>query len=220
MLLALGASGVVVFACGGGNKESTPPSTGSASATPSAPSSSAAATPTDTATATASASATPPTPATPFTIVAMKATMTSKGKQHTLELKADGSVLADGKPSGKITNAELDDTGGQTLAYVTGDNTIKVSGQTSSSTAKFDDKDAITVDGNTIISVADDGNVTLVGPDGKPDKSGKMKFAGFKPAGRRVAAFLVFGMLIPKMATVTTIGTASAVTPATTPPKK
>ncbi len=212
----LGASGVLVFACGGGGGESAPPNTGSASATqaPSAPSS---ATTSATTTATAAASSAAPIPtAPPLTVVAMKASMTSAGKTHTLELKADGSLLADGKPAGKITGAEMDDTSGQTIVAINGDNTLKVSGASSqSSTAKLNDKDAIEVNGATIISVADDGTVTVVGADGKPDPKGKMKFTGFVPAARRTACLLVFGMFVPMKSTTTISGLTSA-----TPAKK
>jgi hypothetical protein len=201
---ALAASGALVFACGGGGSESAPANAGSASDTqpPSAPASSAATAPSVSASATVSVAPMPP--ATPLTVIAMKATISQGGKQHTLELKADGSLLADGKAAAKITGAEMDDANGQAIVSVNGDNTLKISGQTSqSSVAKLNDSDAIEVNGATIISVADDGTVTLVGADGKPDKSGKMKFSGFKPTARRTACVIVFGMLIPMKMTST-----------------
>ena len=144
-------------------------------------------------------------------IFPMKATMTSKGKQHTLELQVDGSLLSDGKPAGRVTGAEIDDKDGQTIVAVNGDNTLRIGGLTKSSgTAKFNDQDAIEVDGAAIVSIADDGVVTMIGSDGKPDTKSKMKFAGFKPAARRTAALIVFGLFIPTRTTVTTIGSASA----------
>jgi hypothetical protein len=205
---ALGVSGVLVFACGGGGGESAPANAGSASATQasSVPTSSAATTG-DTATS----SAAPLPPATPLTVIAMKATVTSGAKTHTLELKADGSLLADAKPVGKITGAEMDDASGQAIVAINGDNTLKVTGASSqSSTAKLNDKDAIEVNGATIISVADDGTVTVVGADGKPDPKSKMKFTGFKPAARRTACLIVFGMLVPMKSTTTISGLASS----------
>jgi hypothetical protein len=151
----------------------------------------------------------------------MKATITSSGKSHTLELKADGTLLADAKPAGKITGAEMDDTSGQAIVTVMGDNTLKVTGASSqSSTAKLNDKDAIEVNGATVISIADDGTVTLVGPDGKPDPKGKMKFSGFKPTARRTACLIVFGMLIPVKSTVSISSAPASAAPATTSPKK
>ena len=208
---ALCASGVVAFACGGGGGESGPANTGSASAPEpsSAPSASAAAM--SSAAPSATATATAPPPAAPLTIMPMKAVMTTKGKQHTLELKADGSLLADGKAAGKITGAEMDDKDGTAIVMVNGDDTITINGLTKSSgIPKFNAQDAIEVGGATIISIADDGNVTLVGPDGKPDTKGKMKFTGFKPGARRTAALIVFGLLVPTRTSVTAIGTASA----------
>ena len=149
--------------------------------------------------------------ASPLMVFPMKATMTQGTKHHTLELQVDGSLLADGKPAGKITGAEMDDKDGQTIVAVNADNTIRIAGLTKSSgTAKFNDQDAIEVDGATIISIADDGAVTVIGKDGKPDPKGKMKFTGFKPAARRTAALIVFGLFVPTRQTVTTIATASA----------
>jgi len=137
--------------------------------------------------------------------------MTNAGKTHTLELKADGSLVADGKPVGKITGAEMDDASGQAIVAINGDSTIKVTGASSqSSTAKLNDKDAIEVNGATIISVADDGTVSVMGADGKPDPKGKMKFTGFTPAARRTACLIVFGMVVSVRATTTISGLAPA----------
>src|SRR5580692_1890772 len=121
---ALSVSGVLVFACGGEGGESAPPNAGSASATQTSPARTASAEATTSATTTASAAASSAAPiptAPPLTVVAMKAAVTSGGKTHTLELKADGSLLADGKPAGKITGAEMDDTGGQAIVSINGD---------------------------------------------------------------------------------------------------
>jgi hypothetical protein len=144
----------------------------------------------------------------------MKAAITSgtPPKQHTLELKADGTLVGDGKPVGKITGAEFDDTSGQALVTVNSDNTLKISGQTStSSVAKLNDADAVEVNGAIVISVADDGTVSVMGPDGKPDKNEKMKFAGFRPSARRTASVIVFGMIVPmKMTSTVSISSAPA----------
>ena len=148
--------------------------------------------------------------------------MTQGAKSHTLELKADGTLVADGKPVGKITGAEMDDSNGKMIAAVQGDNTIKfdTAGGTQTGVPKFNDKDAIEVDGKVAISIADDGTVTVMGADGKPDTKGKMKFAGFKPTARRTACLLVFGMFIPSKATSTVTAVSASPAVSAAPAKK
>jgi len=211
---ALAATGVLAFACGGGSSESggaTTPTSASASATPPAASSVAQAT-----SASASASAATP-PAPPLTVSPMK--LTSVDGKHVIELKEDGSILADGKPVAKITGAELQDKDGKTLVAVLADSTVKVAG--GDKPAKFSEKDELVLPDGAKMFVADDGTVKLFNPDGKPDKdSGKLKLTGFKPTARRAATVFVVTMMLSQPPQSTPATSASASGPAAKPPAK
>jgi hypothetical protein len=212
MVLALGASGVIVFACGGGGGETAPPNAGSSSAqTAAPPASSSVATTSTTAPVVSTATPTPPPP---LVVAACKVV---SGK-HTLELKDDGSVVADGKAGAKFVGAELQDLTGKTLVAVAADGTIKAEDMQKS--LKFNAKDEVEIEGGAKISVGDDGAVVLLGPDGKPDKdSKKMKFTGFKPTARRAVTVLVLGMLMSSP-TPKTSPSASVAASAAPPPTK
>ncbi len=198
----LAATGMLAFACGGGNGTSggaTTPT--SASATPPAASSAAQATP-------ASATATPP--AAPLTVSAMK--LTSADGKHTIDLKDDGSILADGKPVAKIAGATLQDKDGKTLVSVLADGTVKVEG--GDRPAKFDDKDAIIMPDGAKMFIADDGTVKLYNPDGKEDKdSGKLKLTGFKPTARRAGTVFVLTMMLSQPQQQPTVSGPSSAAP-------
>lgn len=207
---ALAATGVLAFACGGGNSEgggggTTPSAT--APATSAAPSASTAMTATATATAT-----TPPTPAAPpLTVMAFK--MTDAKSKKTVEVKDDGSVMAEGKVVAKFVGAELQDKDGKSLMGVAADGSVTAMGQTKP--AKFNDKDELLVGGGTIF-IGDDGVLKLVGPDGKPDKdSGKIKLTGFKPQARRAATVFVMAMFMASPDPKSTTPTVASAAPAT-----
>jgi len=206
---ALAASGVVGFACGGGNAESNPPNAGSASATATE---SAAPSATESAAPTASATQAP-TPPPPLVVSAMKF-MIPKQKMP-VEVKDDGSVMVGKKMALKFVGADLQDASGKVLASVAADGTTKFDGLTKGT--KFDDKDALVVEGGDKMFIADDGSVKLTDAAGKPDKdSGKMKFVGFKPAARRAATVLVMAFFM-----VGTAKTSSASSvPSSVPAKK
>jgi len=210
---ALSASGIFAFACGGGNADSNANTTPSASA----PATSAA--PTQTASATASASAAPtetvapPAPPPPLVVSAMKF-MPGGGLKATIELKDDGSILANGKPAGKIVGAELHDKDGNLLISVAADGSVTLQGATK--TPKFDDKDTLVTPDGATFSIDDKGVVKLTGADGKPDKdSGKVKITSFKPTARRAAIVVLLGMLMPAKTSST-----GASAPSASPAKK
>lgn len=76
--------------------------------------------------------------------------------------------------------------------------------------AQFDAKDALEIGGGTV-AVGDNGVVTLIGPDGKPDKtSGKSKFTRFKPAARRAATVLFVAIMSKTIHPVVTTPGATA----------
>ena len=213
---ALAATGMLAFACGGGNSEGGGSSTPSATApaTSAAPSASTAMTATATATASATTAPTPPAP--PLTVVAMKLTVNDPKNKHAFELRDDGSVLGDGKMVAKFVGAELQDKDGKSLMAVAADGSLTAMGQTKP--AKFNAKDELEVGGGTIF-VGDDGVVKMIGPDGKPDKdSGKIKLTGFKPQARRTATVFVMAMFMarpePQVTASGTAGPAASVGPA------
>jgi len=217
---ALATSGVLAFACGGGNSE------GGGGTTPSATAPATSATPSasiaTTATATATATTPPAPPAPPLTVVAFK--LTDAKSKKTVEVKDDGSVMGDGKVVAKFVGAALQDMDGKSIMSVAADGSLSAQGQTKP--AKFNEKDELVVGGGTIF-VADDGTVKLIGPDGKPDKdSGKIKLTGFKPQARRAATIFVMAMFMASpqptttSASVASVGPVATDKPATTTPAK
>ncbi len=188
---ALAASGLVGFACGGGNQEAHPPAAGSGSA----PATSSAA-PVESSTASASAAAstaTPAPPAPPLAVVAMK--MVLPKAKGPVVLKDDGTVEANGKTVMKFVGAELQDKDGKAVASVAADGTVTLDGANKS--PKFNAKDELEVGDGAKMFVTDAGVLKLVNPDGKEDKdSGKVKFVGFKPSARRAATVLVLAALM------------------------
>jgi hypothetical protein len=208
---SLAATGLLVFACGGGSSEGGGSTTPSATAsTPATATSSA--TPVASAAPTQTAAPAPP----PIVVIAMKLTG-PKMLKGAVEVKEDGSVLGpDGKAVAKFVGAELQDKDGKMIISVAADGTMKIAG--SQHATKFDDKDDLVVEGGAKFHVADDGAVMLFNEDGKADKdSGKLKITGFKPQGRRAATVLVMGMLTPANASSAQL---SATANATTAPKK
>ncbi|HEY1957035.1 MAG TPA: hypothetical protein VGH28_15555 [Polyangiaceae bacterium] len=200
-IAVLTTAGVFAFACGGGGGASSGATTPSASAPASA-----------TATASASVATAATAPANPpLVVTAMKLVLP---KSAPIELKDDGSIVADGKTLAKFSGAELVDADGKTLVTVAADGNVDVIG---GKHAKFDDKDALAIGGGTI-HIGDDGVITLIAPGGAPDKmSGKAKFTGFKPTARRAATVLFAAMA---SRTVSVSPPAATAGPAATAPGK
>lgn len=89
--------------------------------------------------------------------------------------------------------AELQDKDGKTLVSVAGDGSVTIQGAQHG--AKF--------------WIGDNGALNLIDEKGQKDKdSGKLKFAGFKPEGRRAALVFFLGMMMPTSVSVS--GPASA----------
>jgi hypothetical protein len=213
---ALAATGALAFACGGGSSEGGGSSTPSASApaTTSAPVQSSAAA------ATTTAPTVTPTMLPPITIVAMK--LSGPKLKGTVEIKDDGSIVGpDGKTVAKITSAEMQDKDGKTLVSVSTDGAVTIAGAQHG--GKFNDKNELVIDNGAKFSIDDSGALNLIDEKGQKDKdSGKLKFAGFKPEGRRAALVLFLGMMIPTSVSTTTsasVGPASSAKPATTAKK-
>lgn len=209
VVAALAASGVFAFACGGGDAETNPNTTPSASvnatsATPSATQSTTAAA----STAPVASSAPPVTPPPPLVVSAMK--MSGPSLKGTVDLKDDGTINIKDKVVAKLVGAEMQDPGGKTMIAVAADGTVTLTGAQKG--AKFDDKNDLQIDGGAKMSIGDDGVVKLLNPDGKADKdSGKIKLAGFKPTARRAGVVLVLGiMMASPVATSTAVPSTSA----------
>jgi hypothetical protein len=135
------------------------------------------------------ASTAPPGPA--LVVVPMKLTIAMlKG---TLEIRKDGTAVADGKPFASISGPSLLDRDGKTLITVLADGTMRLDGPS----ARFDAADSAVIDSGAKMTVRDDGVVQMFTPAGKADSmSGKMKFQGFKPAARRAATVFVLGFFL------------------------
>lgn len=224
---ALAATGVLAFACGGGNSESGGPTTPTSASAGPAASSATEATPSATATtqSTAAASTAAPTPAgPPLTVVAMK--LVAPNAKHTIDMKEDGSVLGDGKPIAKFVGNTLQDADGKPMVSVAADGTLTIAGSNTGKTAKFNEKDDLVMPDGAKMTVGDDGVVKLFNPDGKADKdSGKIKLTGFKPTARRAATVFVLAMMLerpnpqPTVTPTATSGSAAASAKPATPKK-
>jgi hypothetical protein len=199
-LLPLGVSFVLALAgCGGSEPQ---PQTGDQ-----APSASAAMTaeptaaPVETAAASAAPTAAPSAapvveaPKPTITLAALKLTPNKGQKSKPVELKADGTILVDGKPGGKFTASELQDADGKTIATVAADGTITMEGAPAGT--KFNDKNEIEADGKPVISIADDGSVKVADAKGKLG-AGTFKVEGLTADGRRAAALLASEFFLPK----------------------
>jgi hypothetical protein len=179
-------------ACGGDEPAKDP-----SGVAPAAPPPSAAPAPIETAAppATASAAPTPPPPppvveAPALAIEGLKITGKGRnGKPLAVEVKADGTVVRDGKTTiGAFAKNELKDEKGGTLYAVGADGKVTIiSGP--ATTAAFNAKDELQVEGvpTPLISVGDDGTVTAVGA--KPEKA-PYKFDKLPAKSKRAAVLL------------------------------
>lgn len=126
-----------------------------------------------------------------FKFAAMKITI----DKHTIELKDDGTVLADGKEAAKFVKNELKSTDGKHTVSVAKDGLITWDGKNEKG-LKFDEKDNVaTGDKKGSISVGDDGKVTMTKQDGTPEKD-QVAFTGFKPEARRAAGIILLMFLM------------------------
>jgi hypothetical protein len=192
---------VLAVACGGNPKPADNPE----------PATSAAAAPVDSAPAPSSATAdvsapsaassaassaattAPPAPPAPaITVVALKIAANKVTKGKAVEVKADGTVLVDGKPVAKFSGAELQDSSGKTILAVASDGTV--SGPSVNRQVKFSSTDDLVNDDGSKISIADDGSVTRTTAAGKADKA-PFKIRGVTAASRR-EAILVAGWMM------------------------
>lgn len=130
----------------------------------------------------------PETPKPTITASAFKITPNKGSKAKAVEVKADGSIMSDGKPGGKFTTSELQDAEGKTVATVAADGTISSPSMTA--TAKFNDKNEIEVDGKPVITIGDDGAVKIADAKGK-QQTAPVKVEGITADGRRAAALVV-----------------------------
>lgn len=203
------------YACGGEEPAKNPNDVGSASAsatTSSAPSATADM-PSATVSATATAS-TPPPPPEPPPIVIEGVKVTGKGKDGkalAVEVKADGTVQKDGKTTiATFAKNQLNDDKGAAYFTVGLDNKITFALVPAGPFAAFNDKDEmVTTDGKPLVSVADDGTVTMTDAKGKAEKL-PYKFDKLPPKSKRAAVLLAAMLSIPKPAAAPAAGSASA----------
>ena len=118
---------------------------------------------------------------------------------HKFEIKADGTVVIDGKPSWKITGTGLFELKhlDQPLLAVAGDGSVTGFMVEAKDQLHFDDKDNLS-DNHGSLSIGDDGTISL--PSSMPDKAkadfGAMKLTGFDPSARRAASLIVAQVLL------------------------
>lgn len=119
----------------------------------------------------------------------------NSGTKNVQEVKADGSVLANGKPVGRIVGSEFHDLASKALIAVAPDGSMTMAG--ASPGMKFNEKDELVFPDGARFVVDDTGEVTIFSPQGKavnpPGQAGK--FVGFKPEARRTAVVLVLGLM-------------------------
>lgn len=184
-------------------------------------------------TAAAPASAPPVEDGPPIVYEGLKVTPTKAAKVKAIEVKADGSIVADGKKIGSFAKDKILDEQGTPVLRLSKDGEVQPLGPASNGvtakTAKFDDKnDLVTPDGK--LSLAKDGAFTFEKTGGKPE-SAPMKVVGVNDKNRRAAillgTYLLFSSSEPEPSPRPTSGPAltgpAKKIPATgpaTPPKK
>jgi hypothetical protein len=165
------------------------PAAASASASPDTAASAASAT------ASANAPSAPPPPAAPanLTVVPMKLVASKLG--HKVEIKADGTVVLDGKPAWKVAGPAVLDLQhpDPPLLAVAGDGTVTGVFVEAKDQMHFDDKDNL-VDTGGSLSIGDDGVISM--PDKAKADFGDMKLGGFDPSARRAASLVVAQVLM------------------------
>jgi hypothetical protein len=195
---ALLFASLLVAACGGDKPEPKTPeteTTPAAAATTDMPAPSGDKTGTDTAATgdkpAGDATTTPaPAPEKPsLAVAAMKFTPKAKGKK--IEVKADGSVMADGKAAGKIAGDHIEDSSGKALVTLGTDGAL--SGDNLKAGAKVSGDDVVADDGSKV-TVGDDGTVTVQDGAGKPHAVGKFDNVG---TAKKTAALIVMAWMMP-----------------------
>ncbi len=114
---------------------------------------------------------------------------------HKVEIKADGTVVIDGKPEWKITGTGLFELKhpDQPLLAVAGDGTVTGFMVEAKSQLHFDDKNNL-ADSVGGLSIGDDGTISL--PEKAKADLGAMKLTGFDPSARRAASLVVEQILM------------------------
>lgn len=115
-------------------------------------------------------------PGASITVAPITLTLT-KERVKRIELKADGSIMADGKKVGMVSGADVKDTSGGTLFTVLADGSLKGDDLPNSNMRVVGDE---LVRGDKRVTVADDGTIVVVGKGGvetvgKIDKGGRQK---------------------------------------------
>jgi len=114
--------------------------------------------------------------------------------KDTVELKEDGTVVANGKTVGKFVKNEFKSDDGKHTVSVLKNGSILFDGKDEG--AKFDAKDQVVgIKKMGALAIADDGTVTATGEDGKDMMKKPVKFSGFKPEGRRAAELLMIVLI-------------------------
>lgn len=125
-------------------------------------------------------------------VAAMKFTPKAKGKK--IEVKADGSVMADGKAAGKIAGDHIEDASGKALVTLGTDGAL--AGEGLKAGAKMSGDDVVAEDGSKV-TVGDDGTVTVQDGAKKPEQVGKFENVG---SAKKTAALIVVAWMMPKAA--------------------
>jgi len=134
----------------------------------------------------------PPDVKPPITVAAMKFAI-AKGKKgpKAIEVKADGSVTADGKPAGKLAPDHVEDAAGKTLVSVSNDGAI--SGDKVAPGLKFSGDDVVGDDGAKLVTIGDDGTLQMMAGK-KMDTWGKFDGGG---SAKKAAAVVAVAWLMP-----------------------
>lgn len=161
---------LVLSACGGG-----------AAADPKTPETTASATPATTTAPTTTA----PTGNEPLPLAALELKGFGKG---TFTLNADGTLLANGKPAGKLEGREIKDADGKQLLALKADGTISY--PLGDAVVRIDGSDTLQLPESSAMTVDDDGTLHMKRGDGA---AATAHFTGFKPELRRTALVFAFG---------------------------
>jgi hypothetical protein len=108
-------------------------------------------------------------------------------KVKRVTVKADGSIVSDGKPAGKIVKNEIQDAAGVTLFKVMKDGTV--TGPAVNTRLRFNGKDELVDEDGRKLIVADDGTARY--EQGDKRKPARLKIEGVSVKTRRAAVLLV-----------------------------
>lgn len=204
------------MSCGGGGEPPKTASTGTPAATSSTPPVESATPP---AASSAAASATTPPPEEPppaLVYEGLKITAT-KGKLKTIEVKADGTIVADGKTIGSFSKNELRDESGTAVYSVAKDGTV--GGKDVNKKASFSSSDELQSEDGSKLTVDDKGTVNWMKSNGKNEPA-PLKIAGVNAKNRRAAILLVVYLTMSVATKAPAAASVSASATAKPPPKK